>query len=105
MREHIGDARGDAIRLAQETGQRAYVRCNRLAGYYASLEPGRNPMAAFDPARLPALPVCALVERGWLVGGARRRAECPVCGRRIRVRADGTTPPHRPKQPQRGDRP
>jgi len=105
MHAHISDAREDAIRLAQETGCRTYVRCDAPWGYFASLDPGRNPITTFDPERLPALPVCALAEQGWLVGGARRRTECPACGRRIRVKADGTCTPHRPKQSQRGDRP
>ncbi len=95
----LGDARDDAIRLAQESGQTAYVRCRVMTGYFASLERGSNPIAVFDPARLPALPICELAARGWATGRRPKTyTTCPACGRAIYVKADGTTAPHQPKQ-------
>jgi len=97
IRGHLADAREDAIRLAQENHTIAYVRCVR-SGYFASLECGRNPIATFDPARLPALPVCSLEKRGWLTGLAPKShgGKCRGCGRKVYTKSDGTCTPHAP---------
>lgn len=96
VRAHLDEARQDARDLAQRSGRVAYVRL-RVAGYYASLDPGPNPILWLDPARLPALPVCPLAGTGWRVPPTTaRRIVCPGCGRRIGMRGDGTCRPHEP---------
>jgi hypothetical protein len=100
VRETIGQARGDAQRLANRTGSPAYLRCHvacalgELSGYFASPEPGPQPMATLRPDGKHA--PCGLSGQLAVTGPWGARVKCAACGRSIYVSVKGVVEEHRP---------
>jgi len=102
LHAHFADAREDAMKLAAESVRVVYVRCTR-SGYYASFEPGANPLMEYRPERLPSNQLCRLAREGWrTTRWPGTHDQCPGCGRIVYTRKDGTCAPHLP--PRRGPR-